>query len=63
MASRHENLSSGSTGQILTDSSINFMNDSVNILPNDKVTNNTSSFISTFRVLTVAICGREIYHN
>ena len=46
MASGHVNLSSGNTSQILADSLINFMNESVNILPNDEVNNDTSNLIS-----------------
>ena len=46
MASSHANLNSGNTSQILADSLINFMNESVNILPNDEANNVTSNLIS-----------------
>ena len=46
MASSHANLNSGNTSQILANSLINFMNESVNILPNDEANNVTSNLIS-----------------
>ena len=46
MESSHANLNSGNTSQMLADSLINFMNESVNILPNDVANNVTSNLIS-----------------
>ena len=63
MASSHANLNSGNTSQILADSLINFMNESVNILPNDEANNATSNLISNLSLTTQAICGRELYNN
>ncbi len=62
-ACRRKNLSSASTSQILADSFLDFMNDSVNMLPNDKVTEDTLNFMSNLSIDAVAIFGREIYHN
>ena len=50
MATRRENLSSARTGQILTDSLVTFMNDSINMSIDDEVSKNASNFVSKLSI-------------
>jgi hypothetical protein len=60
---KRKNLSSTSTSQILADSLLDFINDFVNMLPNDRVTEDTSNLISNLSFDNSACLWKGIYYN